>query len=79
MPPGRRAGGGGYTSNGQYGEVPPERLQVYKMVGISLVDVYERIGKSVILVFHKAQKGLRDTNYGCEVEETFWFCDLFIF
>ena len=49
------------------------------MVGISLVDVYEMIRKSVILVFNKAQKGLTDTNYGCEVEKTFWFCDLFIF
>ena len=51
------------------------------MVGISLVllEVYEGIGKSFILVFNKAQKGLTDKNYGCEVEKKFWFCDLFIF
>ena len=77
MPPGR--GRGGDTSDGRNGEAPPERLQIYEMVGISLVDVYEMIRKSVILVFNKAQKGLTDTNYGCEVEKTFWFCDLLIF
>ena len=49
------------------------------MVGNSLVEVDERIRKSVSLVFNKAQKGLTDTNYGCEIEKTFWFCDLFIF
>ena len=55
-----------------YGEAPPERgtffrLQVYERVGISLVGVYERKGKSAISV-------------GCEkVKKTFWLCDLFIF
>ena len=44
------------------GEAPPERgtffsLQVYEMVGISLVEVYEWVGKYVILVGKKAQKG----------------------
>ena len=39
--------------NGLYGEAPPERgtpftLQVYERVGISRVEVYERVGKSVI-------------------------------
>ena len=74
-------GGGGNTSNGLYGEDPPERLRVYEMVGISLVllEVYEGIGKSFIRVFNKAQKGLTGINYGCEVEKTFCFCDLFIF
>ena len=77
-PPG---GGGGNTSNGLYGEDPPERLRVYEMVGISLVllEVYEGIGKSFIRVFNKAQKGMTGINYGCEVEKTFCFCDLFIF
>ena len=47
-------GGGGTPYNGLYGEAPPERgtffrLQVYKRVGISQVEVYERVGKSVIL------------------------------
>ena len=46
--------------NGPYGEAPPERgifvsLQVYERVGISLVDVYETVGKSVISVCKKAQ------------------------
>jgi len=39
--------------NGPYGEALPERgnifrLQVYKRLGISQVEVYERVGKSVI-------------------------------
>ena len=43
------------------GEAPRERgtfcrLQVYKRVEISLAEVYERIGKCVILVNKKAQK-----------------------
>ena len=47
-------GGGGATSyNGLYGEAPPERgtfftLQVYGRIGISRVEVFERVGKSVI-------------------------------
>ena len=40
---------------GLYGEVPSERgiffrLQVHERVGISLVKVYKRVGKSVICV-----------------------------
>ena len=46
-------GGGGTPYNGLYGEASPERgtffrLQVYKRVGISPVEVYKRVGKSVI-------------------------------
>ena len=46
--------------NGLNGRAPPKkdtffRLQVYERVRISLV--YERVGKSVILVGNKAQKG----------------------
>ena len=46
-------GGGGTPYDGLYGKVPPERglifrLQVYEKVGISLVEVYNRVGKSVI-------------------------------
>ena len=47
-------GGGGDTLyNGLYGEAPPERgtffrLQVYKRVGISQVELYKRVEKSVI-------------------------------
>ena len=45
-----------------YWEAPPEwgtffRLQVYERVGIPLVDVYDRVGKSVIWVCKRTQKG----------------------
>ena len=45
-----------------YGEVPPERgtmfrLQIYdRVTRISLVEVYERVGKSVISVCKRVQK-----------------------
>ena len=46
--------------NGLYGEAPPERgtffgLQESERVGISLVEVYERVGKSVMSVCKKVQ------------------------
>ena len=46
-------GGGGTPYNGLYGEDLPERgtffrLQEYERVGISQVEVYNRVGKSVI-------------------------------
>ena len=55
----QEARGGGTPYNGLYGEAPPERgtffrLQVYKRVGISRAEVYERVEKSVIKVFKKA-------------------------
>ena len=38
----------------------------------SLVKVYERVGKSVILVSKKGPEGLTDAFYGCEnVDKTF--------
>ena len=45
-------GGGGTPYNGLYGEAPAEggtffTLQVYERVGISRVEVNERVGKSV--------------------------------
>ena len=45
-----------------YTGAPPERgiflkLQVYERVRISLVKVYKRVGKSVIWVCERAQKG----------------------
>ena len=51
-------GGGGTLYNGLYGNAPPKRgnlfrLQVYEGVGISLVEVYERVVKSVISVCEK--------------------------
>ena len=51
--------------------------QVNEREGIWLVELYERIGKSIVLVGRKTQT---DAVYACEkVEKTFWFCDLFIF
>ena len=54
---------GGTPYNGLYGEAPPEmgaflRLQGqgYERVGISLVEVYERVEKSVSSVGKKVQK-----------------------
>ena len=46
-------------------QVPPERgttfrLQKYERVGISLFEVDERVGKTVVSVGKKAQKGLTD-------------------
>ena len=46
-------GGGGTPYNGLYGEAPFERgtffrLQVYKRVGVSQVEVCKRVVKSVI-------------------------------
>ena len=48
-----RGGGGGTPYNGLYEEAPPERgtffrLRVYKRVGISQVEGYKRVGKSVV-------------------------------
>ena len=48
-------GVGGTSYNGLYGEAPPERgtvfrLQLDERVGISLVEAYERVEKSVISV-----------------------------
>ena len=48
-----RGGGGDTPYNGLYREAPPERgtffmLQGYERVGISPVEVYERVGKPVI-------------------------------
>ena len=47
--------GGKTPYNGLHGEAPPERgiffgLWVYERLGIFLVEVYERVGKSVIRV-----------------------------
>ena len=56
---------GGISYNGLYGEAPPERgtvlrLQLDERVGISsLVELYERVGKSVIWVRKKALKSKR--------------------
>ena len=65
------------------GDIPFERGpvfrgQVYERVGISLVEVYEKVAKSFITVW-KAWKG-KHAFYGYEkVEKTLWFCHLFLF
>ena len=53
---------GGTPYDGLYGEAPPERgtffrIQIHGRVGISLVEVYKRVGKSVIWVCERAQNG----------------------
>ena len=56
-----RPKGGGTTYNGLYREAPPKRgtffrLEVYERVQILLVEVYERVGESVIWVCKRAQR-----------------------
>ena len=58
-PPLGPGGGGGIPYDGLYGEAPPERgiffrLQVYERVEILLVEVYKRVGKSVIWLCERA-------------------------
>ena len=53
-----RGGGGGTPYNGPYWEAPPERgtlfkLEVYKRVGISRVEVLKKAGKNC----HLGNKG----------------------
>ena len=54
-------GDGGTHYDDLYGEALPERgtffkLQVYERGGISLGDVYKRVGKSVIWICKRVQK-----------------------
>ena len=61
---GEGGGGGGTPDNGLFGEVPPERgtffnLKVYERVGILLVEVYERCGKSVICFCERSKRANR--------------------
>ena len=52
---------------------------MYERVGISLVEVYERVRKSVTSVCKKIQ-GLKDASYGCEKSrKQVLVSDLFIF
>ena len=63
-------GGGGIPYKGLDGEAPPQRgnffrPQGYEMLGILLVEVFERVGKSVIWVeLWKGLKGLIHEFYG---------------
>ena len=59
---GERGGGISTPYNGYTGSLHLKwgtffRLQIYESVGISLVDVYKRVGKCVISVCKKAQRG----------------------
>ena len=55
------------------------RLQLYGKVGNTVVEEYERVGKSVISVCKKSQEGITREIYGCDkVEKAVRFCDLFI-
>ena len=55
--------GKGNPYNGLYGEAPPERgtffmIQVHEScLGITLVEVYDRVEESVISVFKRVQNG----------------------
>ena len=54
--------GGDTPYDSLYGEAPPVRgtffrLQPYKRVGISLFEVYEKVGKFVIWISKRAQRG----------------------
>ena len=66
-----------------YREVVPERgtflgLQVCERVGVSLVEIYERVAK-ICHFSREGQKALTDVFCGYEkVKKTSWFCDLFI-
>ena len=46
-----------------------------KVVGISLVEVYERVGKFVIWVCERAKRANRLILWLYKVEKTFYFCD----
>ena len=52
------------------------RLQLYERIGISLVGVYERVGRSVILVCKKGYQMLFMAVKSLENVLGFWFIDL---
>ena len=51
------------------------RLQIYERVGILLVKVYEKLGKSVIWVCERAQRANRLILWPYKDVKTFYFCD----
>ena len=70
-------GGGVSLYNGLYGKDPPERapflgLQMYERVGISLVEVYEMAGKSVISVCRKAKRANKCISWPWKSRENFF-------
>ena len=67
-------GGGGTPYNGLCGEARPKRGTFFRL------QVHERVGKSVISVCKKAQKGLQMHFMAVKrSKKKFWICDLFIF
>ena len=73
---------GGTPHHGLYGEASPGkdtffRTRVHKRVGISIVEVYERIGKSVVLVCNNGHQ--MHFLSAKQFEKTFCFCDLLMF
>ena len=53
-----------------------QSLGIWRVVGISLVELYERVGKSVISVCKKALVGWQIHFMALK---KFWSCDLLIF
>ena len=86
-PRGGGRGGGGWGGeevipyNGLYGEAPPERvpffsLQVYEILGISLVQLYECVGKYVISSVKRLKRANRCISRQCKSWENvlvLWF------
>ena len=77
-------GVGGTPYDSLYGEAPPERgiffrLQVYERVGISLVGVCKRGGKSVIWVYEGPKRANRWILWRYKVKEMFYYCEWFLF
>ena len=73
---------GGTPYHGLYGEASPGkdtffRTRVHKRVGISIVEVYERVGKSVVLVCNNGHQ--MHFLSAKQFEKTFWFCELLMF
>ena len=80
IPCGPGGGGRGTLCNDLYREALPERgtffrLQVHERVEILLVEVYNRVGESVIWVFLRVQKGWQMNLMGFKSRGTFYFCD----
>ena len=77
-------GGGRTPYDGLYGEAPPERgiffrPQVYKSVGVSLVEVDKCQGNLSFGSVKRPTRANRWTLWLYKVEKTFDFSDLFLF
>jgi len=77
-------GEGDTAYNGIEGEAPPVHFErgtffkpVYVRVGISLTEVYERVGKSVFPLVKNPTKA--DGRFSGKVEKNSWLCDFLIF